>query len=266
MAAVVRQLATTGTVVLILMTGGPPATVFAQGVEDVVREIDSLTLQWTDLEHQRDLLEANWRTDQPVLEQQLLLLERETRALDDFLEASAREQDEVEQRRLELLEQQTRFEQEQAALERSLIRAVPMLRYLRSRLPPPLFDAWADELPRLDSPLLTATEKLQLVVELLGQLDDFEQKITLHEAIMSMPDGRDYIVQQVYLGLSHGWYVTADGRFAAAGMAGSEGWLWTPMNDGRPITEIVDILERRSDPALVSVPLKLSTAAATGAN
>jgi hypothetical protein len=251
---------------LIALVGGAPPASLAQDGDDPVREIDALTLQWTGLEHQKDLLQANWRTDKPILEQQLSLLERETRELGEFLGTSSRLQDEVEQRRLELLEEQTRLEQEQAALERSLVQASLRLRSLRPRLPPPLLDAWAEELPRLDDPLLTASERLQLVLDLLGQLDDFEQKVTLHETVMTLADGRDYFVQQVYLGLSHGWYVTADGRFAAAGTAGPEGWEWTAVDDGGPIAMIVGILERRVEPELVSVPLRLNAAAAAGVN
>ena len=50
------------------------------GADDPVEDIHQLTLQWTGLEHQKDLLRKNWRGDKPVLEQQLSLLERETRA------------------------------------------------------------------------------------------------------------------------------------------------------------------------------------------
>jgi hypothetical protein len=83
---------------------------------------------------------------------------------------------------------------------------------------------------------------------------------------MTMTDGRDYIVQQVYLGLSHGWYVTADGRFAASGMASPEGWQWTALDDGGQIAAIVGILERRFDAELVSVPLSLSAPSGARAN
>jgi hypothetical protein len=250
------------TLLMALLVGVLPVGI-AQ-VDDPVQEIDALTLQWTGLEHQKDLLQANWRTQKPVLEQQLSLLERETRELNEFLATFARQQDEVEQRRLELLEEQTRLEQEQAALERSLVQASLKLRALHSELPPPLLEAWTEELPGLDNLLLTPSEKLQLVLELLRQLDDFEQKITLHETVMTLADGRDYSVTQVYLGLSHGWYVTADQRFAAEGMAGPGGWLWTPVTDGGPIADIVDILERRLDPDLVSIPLKLNVQSAAG--
>ena len=226
-------------------------------------QIDSLTSQWIELERQRDVLQATWRADEPVLEQQLALLEREQAELTTFLESSAQQRDEVDQRRLELLEEQTRLEREQAALESSLIRAADVLRVLYSQLPPPLLDVWSDELPRLDDPLLTATQKLQVCIDLLGQLDDFEQKITLHESVMTMSDGRDYSARQIYLGLSHGWYVTADERFAAAGFAHENGWRWSPVTDTGPIVAIIDILERRVSPELISIPIQLNEIAST---
>jgi len=251
---------------LLVTLGSMLIASMASGADDPVEEIHDLTLQWTGLEHQKDLLQANWRTDKPILEQQLSLLEREIRELSDFLEATAQEQDEVVQRRLELLELQTQLEREQAALEEGLEVSAIALHTLHPQLPQPLLEAWEQELPRLNSPLLTPSEKLQLVVELLGQLDDFEQKITLHETVMVLADGQEYLVQQVYLGLSHGWYVTADGLFAAAGMATPDGWQWTPATDGTRIAQIVGILERRMNPELVSIPLQLTAQPAERAN
>ena len=229
----------------------------APAQDDPVRAIDALALQWTGLEQQRHRLEADWRTQKPLLEQRLALLEREAAELSALLEASSREQGEVEEQRLELLEVQTRLEREQDALQRTLNQAATTLRALHPQLPPPLVAAWDSALPRLDDSLATATEKLQVVLELLGQLDDFARRITLHETVMTLGDGRDYAVEQVFLGVSHGWYVSADQRLAGAGRAGPDGWQWTPFDDGRAVARIVAILERRADPALVSILLEL---------
>lgn len=234
--------------------------------QDPVREIDELTLRWTRLEQQRDTLLASWRTGRPILEQQLSLLEREAGELTELVEASAREQDEVEERRLELLEEQTRLEQEQAALDRGLAQTAIVLRSLHPQLPPPLVEAWQERLPGFDDSLRTATEKLQLAVELLQQLDDFDQRITLNETVMQLEDGSNHLVKQLYLGLSHGWYATEDGGFSASGMATADGWRWTPVTDAQAVLDAVAILERRMEPALVSIPLRLDGAAAAGGN
>jgi hypothetical protein len=232
--------------------------------DDPVSETHQLTLQWTRLEHQKDTLEANWRNYKPVLEQQLVLLEREIRDLGALLETSEQQQDAVEQKRLELLQEQTLLEQDQAQLERSLVQATIALHGMHPQLPPPLQSAWNAELSGLDDPLATTSEKLQLLLELLGMLDDFGQKISLHESVMTLADGQDYLVRQVYLGLSHGWYVTADQRFAASGRANPDAWLWEPADDGQSIMEIIAILERRASPALVSIPLRLAASAVAG--
>lgn len=227
--------------------------------DDPVNNIHQLTMQWTRLEHQKDLLRTNWRRDKPVLEQQLSLMEREIQKLNQFLKESSQEKDEVEKRRLELLENQTHLEQEQSVLDRSLKLANIQLKALHIQLPPPLFEGWGKDLPRLEDPLLTSSEKLQFVLNLLSQLDDFKQKVTLNETVMTLTDGKEYLVKQVFLGLSHGWYITADKSHAASGMAYPDGWKWIPVGDGEQIARIIAILERRTDPELITIPLKLNT-------
>ena len=241
-----------------LLLAALAASSIAQEATDPVREIDALTQQWTDLEHQKDLLRADWRTQKPVLEQQLRLLEREIAELTAFLETTAAQQDEVEQRRLELLTEQTELEEEAAALDAGLAQASVVLHSLQRDLPPPLAEAWVEELARLDNTVETSTERFRKLIELLGQLEDFEAKITLNEVVMTLSDGRDHVVKQVYLGMSHGWYVTADQSFAAAGRPGPNGWQWTPVTDAAPIATIVGILEQRLDPDFVSIALELS--------
>lgn len=252
-----RRVGTTPSTAILLLLAALAAPASAQDT-DPVREIDALTQQWTSLEHQKDVLRADWRTQKPVLEQQLRLIERETAELTALLETTAAQRDEVEQRRLELLTEQTELEEESTALDASLAQASVVLHSLQRDLPPPLANAWVDELARLDNNVETSTERFRKLIELLGQIEDFEAKITLNEVVMTLGDGQEHVVKQVFLGLSHGWYVTADQSFAAAGKPGPDGWLWTPVTDAAPIANIVGILEQRLDPDFVSIALELA--------
>ena len=71
-------------IMLLLAVFAPPSG--AQEAADPIQEIDALTQQWTNLEHQKDVLRAEWRTQEPVLEQQLALLD----ARDHGVEHAAR--------------------------------------------------------------------------------------------------------------------------------------------------------------------------------
>jgi septal ring factor EnvC (AmiA/AmiB activator) len=231
-----------------------------RAADRAVEQVDDLATQWTSLQRQQDALLSSWRQDKPVLEQQLDLLERESKSLSEVLEQSSKQQDQVEQRRLDLLRQQTQLEQEQDALSASLGRIAAGLHELQSQLPPPLVAAFAKDLPKLDEPERSASEKLQTALALLGQLADFEQKVTVNETVMKLADGEDHLVKQVYLGTGQGWYVSSDLKHAAVGAPSIDGWSWTETDEAAAINRVLAILERKQSPDLVSVPARLANA------
>lgn len=243
----------------VVLTAAFCGTALAQ--DDPTEEVQSLALQWTNLERQRNLLESNWRDEQPVLDQQLALLERERRELSSFLEQTEFVQDEVEERRLELLERQSVLEQQQSALERELDAATIQVQGFHAQLPPPLAAAWVQRLPELQAEFLTTSERLQVLLEMLGELDDFHRKLSLHEEVMTLPDGQEHLVSQVYLGLSHGWYVSANGLHAGAGSPSAGAWRWEGSDEPETIERVIAILERRRNAELVAVPIGLGDAA-----
>lgn len=224
---------------------------------DATGEMEALTLQWTALERQRNVLESNWRDQQPVLEQQLALLERERRELASFLEQTETAQDEVEERRLELLDRQSVLEQQQASLERELQAAIVQVQSLHRQLPPPMVAAWNERLPELKADVATTSERLQVLLEMLGDLDDFDRKLSLHEEVMVLADGQEHLVSEVYVGLSHGWYVSTDGIYAGAGHPGPGGWQWRRSEEPEAITRVIAIVERRRNAELVALPVAL---------
>ncbi|MDT8397409.1 MAG: DUF3450 family protein [Pseudomonadales bacterium] len=231
--------------------------------ETAAADLQKLMLDWTALERQKDRLISNWHQQQPILEQQLYLLAKEQEELRALLENTAQNQDEVEARRLQLLQEQTAVEQQQRYLEQGLNSAIAHIDRLYPQLPPPMSMVWQDQLPALHDEQLSSSERLQEVIAMLTSLHDFQQKISLHETLMALDEGSPpYLVRQVYLGLSHGWYVSADGSRAGHGSIGPEGWHWQPGADGEIVSRLIAILDGRQPPALLSVPVVLSTPAA----
>ena len=233
-----------------------PAGMSAQEIS--AADVEGLISRWVGLERQKDELNNNWREQQPILQQQLYLLEQEQDELNELLKSTENLQDEVEAKRLQLLEEQSLMEQQQQALEQSLNRSIIELERIYKQLPPPMHDAWQDSISKLQGDLLSNSERLQLVVEMLGQLNDFQQKITLHESKMQLDDGEQYLVRQVYLGPSHGWYITADGIRAGSGTATPLGWVWQSGADSETVARFIAILERRHAAELLTIPIVLT--------
>lgn len=229
--------------------------------ETLADDIEGLMLNWVGLERQQDVLKNNWSQQQPILQQQLFLLQKEQEELDALLESTADLQGEVERKRLELLEDQTSMEQTQLLVEQSLNQAVVNIGRIFPQLPPPMTEAWQGNLSKFQGGLLTTSERLQLIVDMYTQLDDFQKKITLREAILQLEDGSSFLVHQVYLGLSHGWYLSADGSQAAVGSSTPVGWQWKPSSNANLIAEFISILDGSQSPELLTLPISLSAEA-----
>jgi len=225
--------------------------------DDPIEDVQSLALQWTSLERQRNVLESDWRSEQPALEQQLALLERERVELSEFLDQTATAQDEVEERRLELLERQSALEQQQSSLERALEAAVLRVQSFHRQLPPPMASAWDVRMLELEAEFLTTSERLQVLLEMLGDLDDFNRRVSLHEETMTLGDGEEHLVSEVYLGLAQGWYVSANRSYAGVGRPGANGWEWRASDEAEAVDRVIAILERRRNVELVALPVEL---------
>ena len=232
---------------------------------DVGDELDALVRQWTALEQQRSRLQSDWLVRRQYLRQRLELLALEEQTLGEFLAAHRDSTDEVDARRFELLERQTAFEARQEALEVWLDGAVIVLRRLQSRLPPPLAAEWRAALQAAGSgEAASSSERLNHILSMLRTADEFQRVIPVHATTMTMADGTAMRVDQAYLGLSQGWYVSADGRHAGHGRPGPDGWEWVDQSlvdglDARAVRRLVDMVRAPTTAELLELPVRLGT-------
>ena len=190
-------------------------------------ELDRMTLQWSELEQQRSALEAQWLQREEVLKQQSQLLSVERKTLEAVLAEDQTLNDDVAQKRKQLLAQQIQMEKEQQALVDVLDGYLQAALDLQYRLPPPLQASWQTLIDEQSADEADNSKRLQLLLQLLAQLEDFEARIAQHQTVMTL-GGQQIQVQQFYLGLSQGWYVDKAGRHAGYGYSSAEGWQWLP--------------------------------------
>lgn len=251
--------------------------------------LDNLVTQWTQLEQQHSEISNRWREKKPLLQQQLQLLKEERVQLQTILEQHAKSSDEVVKERFDLLQKQTQMERIQQLMEADLAKISSVLISLHKQLPPPLKKQWNIQITLLSGDekslgnisilkenksfqatdnLLNNSEKLDTLLSLLNQIEKFEQRIALHQTTMQLintsteSETIEIQVDQVYLGLSQGWYISKDGKYWGTGNTSIQGWQWQHQNADVDVSELrltIDMLTKPITAVLVALPIKLSS-------
>lgn len=245
-------------------------------------ELDNLVIQWTQLEQQHSEIDNHWRENKPLLEQQLLLLKEERIQLQGILNQHATANDEVEKERFDLLQQQTQMEENQQLMESELNKVSSIVISMYSQLPPPLKEKWGADIailsggnklstgtaavvennvPHQTNTLLNNSERLDKLLGLFNHITQFEQRVALHQTTMQVSETTEIQVDQVYLGLSQGWYISKDGQYWGTGNSTVQGWQWQHQNPEVDIFKLRQTVQMLTEPVvatLVTLPIKLS--------
>ena len=223
--------------------------------------VDRLTQRWLDAEAQTVRLNTDWQAQKPLLEQRMGLLAAEKRQLQAMLESSSESQQGVEVKRAQLLAEQAGLEQQQQLLNQSLELLTARVTALAPLLPPPLAEQWVAEQGVVsDQP--EASQQLQSALAQLSRLAEFDDRITVQEGVVSLPDVGELVVKQLYLGVGMAWFVSADGQHRGWGQALDDVWTWQQHEqlDSAEISRAIAMFERREQAEFVRLPMRLVSA------
>jgi chromosome segregation ATPase len=228
-----------------------------------VEQTDRLIQKWLTIEQQRNAMVNDWNQQKPLLEQRLSLLKQEQLQLEKSLKTTNATDNEVEEKRTQLLESQNTMESMQANLEKSLLRYYQIIAQLHPQLPPPLYNAWHKKLTSNELKNADITIKLNTLLELLEQLNDFEQRIshTQSPLVLSSEQGnKEVMVHQLYIGLSQAWYVSLDGSLVGRGVPDDSGWKWIADQsvEADTVLNAIAMIERRSEAKFLQLPISLT--------
>lgn len=248
-------------IALILLTLLASNNAFA--TTDKVKQTDSLIQKWLSIEQQRNALLNDWHQQKPLLEQRLSLLKQEQQQLEQNLTSAHESDNEVEKKRAQLLESQNNMESIQADLEKSLISYYHIVAELHPQLPPPLYQAWHKKLTSTELTEADTTTKLNTLLELLEQLNDFEKRISHAQSALTLvteQGEKEVMVHQLYIGLTQAWYVSLDGLLVGRGIPENTGWRWIADNkvDAKTVLSAIAMIERRSEAKFLQLPISLS--------
>lgn len=103
---------------------------------------------------------------------------------------------------------------------------------------------------------LSLGKRFESVIGILNDITKFNSEITVTTGRRALPDGTEVEVTELYLGVSHGYYV--NGPNAGVGRSSADGWVWTPANDSaQAISDAIAILENEKIAEYVPVPVQI---------
>lgn len=228
--------------------------------------------QWINLQTQKGLLQSNWNSSRDNLDQRMNLLDIEQKKLKDIVSQRTQATSEVDQRRLALLQSQEKLEQEQQSLSTQLKVYIQRAQAFHMRLPPPLHAQWNEKFASLSDENRTASERLETLLSLFKQFDEFNRRVALHIGAMEIPDQNQQpqpvLTNQIYLGVSQGWYVNDDGSSFGYGRPTPTGWKWWHGKEaqqelGKPldaaaVKRVLSVLQNPTNAEFVSLPVKIT--------
>ncbi|KZN31779.1 DUF3450 family protein [Pseudoalteromonas luteoviolacea] len=223
--------------------------------------------QWLKLEKQQSTLNSVWAERKTKLQQQISLLQKEQQELERLLERNRSNKNEVSQQRQKLITQQAEFEEYDASLATDLDNLVNYMQSVQPRLPLPLQKKWQETLITL-APQANSN-KLDSILKLFKQAYDFDDQVVFHTGLVSFSkdESKSILAEQVYLGLSQGWYISADKQYYGYGRSDNSKWHWwhgpqttqilgTELSNAQ-ISAVTDIIKQPTRARYVQLPLAI---------
>jgi len=232
---------------------------------NLTEHTDNLVKEWLSIEQQRNAMINDWHQQKPLLEQRLVLLEQEQNKLERKLNTDSASDSDVEKKRAELLSSQNDMEAAEGQLESSLVKYYQVVSELQPKLPPPLQKSWQSKLTESEFQNADTTLRLSILLELLEQLNDYQQRISHVQSALTVPVAsgeKEMMVHQLYLGLSQAWYVSLDGRLVGRGQPSDSGWQWLADEtvNGDTILSAIAMMERKTEAKFLALPITLAGA------
>lgn len=219
--------------------------------------------RWVETKRLVSKEEQEWRLGREILEDRILLLEREIGAIrerigqaQESIDAAQGRRDELESERSRLVEVTDVLAQRAGELERDTVA-------LERRLPDPLRERLrplTQRLGRVDGETrVSLGERFQNIAGILNESNRFQREVLLGTEFRERPGRGPVEVSVLYFGLGQAFFVTADGSFAGVGRPGMDGWVFEERNDrAADITALMEMARNRRTAAFVRLPVVLA--------
>lgn len=197
-----------------------------------------------------------------VLNERIELVQREIESLREKVGGTENSIAEADKKRTEMLAENEKLKQASASLGEILLTLENGIQGLLPRLPEPIRERVKPLSQRLpedpEQTKLSTAERFQNIVGILNEVDKFNRQITTTSEVRTLPHGNSVEVAAVYIGISQGYYASANGVVAGVGTATEKGWEWKPANEAADkILDVIAILKNEKVASFIQVPVEI---------
>jgi hypothetical protein len=209
-----------------------------------------------------------------ILNERIRLVEREIESLREKISDAEESIAEADKKRAEMLEENEKLKAAAGSLEDILVKLEGRTKELLVRLPGPIRERVKPLSQRLpvsesdggevgqakaaDKVKKGMGERFQNVVGILNEVDKFNRDVSVTSEVRKLEGGKSVEVTALYAGTGHGFYTSADGKYAGYGFSGDDGWVWVENNaSAGQVAEAIAILKNEKAASFVQLPVDI---------
>lgn len=215
-----------------------------------LQDLDALTARWIALRGTLAEEKREWQARKTVWEEEIELLEEESSALQREIESGREVLSSAEERRETLLARSEKTQTELEELDAVLSRNRLQVELLLNAVP----DSLRDRIPALQGDG-GRSRNAQRLTAALAAIESLHNQIHGTREMIAA-DGQARQADVLYLGLARGFAVSPKNDWAAVGVPGKNGWVWSQARvEPEAIRTLIEVYHQRETATLVNVPL-----------
>lgn len=224
--------------------------------------------EWIETMREIQKEEDSWEKDREVLQGYKEGLQKEIEDLKEQIERARTERDSAGKEDLEKVAKAEAYAKAKEALvaelkelEKSVVERLPLLPAAMTAEPKVaqmIEEVKKDGALTGDAVKQGLAKRLNNVLNLLSEVEKFQQAVHLRDELHKAPDGREFNMKVLYFGIAAAYAVNESGDFALVGKPSESGWTFSERNDLAPrIKELVGVTTGDIDAKFVTLPIDL---------
>lgn len=232
-----------------------PAAIDLEGTRTVLDK-------WIETERIISGEQNEWKQAKGILQDRIELVKREIGRLNEQRSEIEKNITEADQKKSEQVALNDELKAQADVLQGVVVQLEESVRGLYAQLPETLKGKLLTLYHRIpqnpESSKASLAERFQNILGILNEANKLNNEITVASEVRTLSNGKPAEVRTLYVGLSQGYYIDANGDSAGVGRPAKDGWDWQPADKlAGEIEHAFSVLQKSEHARFVGLPITL---------